>query len=295
MRSPRGLLLVDKPEGPTSHDIVGVARRALGMRRVGHAGTLDPFATGLLLLLVGQATRLSEYFVGMDKTYDAVLRLGAVTDTDDRTGTVTETSEAWRTLEAEAVHRAAAGFRGSLEQIPPAFSAKKVKGERLYAKARRGEVVAPDPVRVEVYALDVTAVELPEVHFRVRCSSGTYVRALGRDIGRTLGVGGHLTELRRTRIGPFDVADAVPPELLTTESAIPRLVDPLQGLAHLPRVELDADEEKRVHHGGFVSCDIDPGGPDLPTLAIREDRLVAVGFVRGGQFRPRKVFAEANA
>ncbi|MGH7700989.1 MAG: tRNA pseudouridine(55) synthase TruB, partial [Gemmatimonadales bacterium] len=161
-----GVLPVAKPAGPTSHDIVARARRALGRRRIGHLGTLDPAAEGLLVLVVGRATRLARYAAGWRKTYEGIIRLGTTTDTDDRTGRVVASSDAWRSLGADAVRAAVARFRGGYEQQPPAFSAVKIAGERAYRRARRGQAVAPPPRRVEIAELEVPAVEPPDVRFR---------------------------------------------------------------------------------------------------------------------------------
>jgi tRNA pseudouridine55 synthase len=203
-----GILLVDKPGGMTSHDVVSRARRALGTRKVGHAGTLDPMATGLLLLGVGSATRLLTYLVGLGKRYTATIRLGAATDTDDAEGSVISTSDA---SAIDAVDTAA--FTGTIEQVPSSFSAVKVDGRRSYDRARAGEEVVLAPRTVTVSRFEVLA-ERHEGAFLdldvvVECSSGTYIRALARDLGRQLGVGGHLTALRREAIGGFDVQDAV--------------------------------------------------------------------------------------
>ncbi len=288
--APSGLLPVDKPAGPTSHDVVAQARKALATRRIGHAGTLDPFATGLLLLVVGWATRLAEYLSGLDKTYEATVRLGTVTDTDDVTGQVVATGEDWRDLTPAAVAAAASRLVGPIDQVPPAFSAKKRGGERAYAKARRGEAVALDPVRVEVHELEVVGVELPDVRVSVRCSAGTYVRALGRDLGDLLEVGAHVRTLRRTAVGDLRVEDAVTLARLGSADVEGCLLDPLAALGHLDRFELEPDEEARVLDGRFVPMgarDV-PGG--RPVLALSAGRLVSVGRVEEHTFRPRKVF-----
>ncbi|MEJ2677872.1 MAG: tRNA pseudouridine(55) synthase TruB [Gemmatimonadota bacterium] len=285
-----GVLPVDKPEGPTSHDLVALARRGTGVRRVGHTGTLDPFASGLLLLCMGRATRLAEYLHPLPKTYVAVARIGQATSTDDRTGDVVSHSDDWRDLSEAAVAAAFTGQRGARLQVPPAFSAKKVRGERLYRRARRGEAVEAAPAPVEIFRLDVRRMALPDVEFEVECSTGTYVRAIARDAGAALGVGGHLSHLRRTRIGPFDVDNALPVDRLDKENAARALVAPLDALAHLPRVEVDDEAAQRIIHGGALSM------PDLPqgTLAVaRAGELVAVAEGDGNLLRPKKVFANA--
>lgn len=288
-----GVLRVDKAEGPTSHDVVAMARRALRVRRIGHTGTLDPFASGLLLLCIGWATRIAEYLVGLPKTYLAVARLGEVTDTDDRTGTVMEATDAWRALTEDRIEEAFHALIGRIRQVPPRYSAKKVAGERMYRSARRGEEVRAEAVEVEIHSLDVLSIELPFVRFRVECSSGTYVRAIARDVGHALGVGAHLTELRRTRIGTHDVAGAVPSDALTDESALRTAwLTPLEALSHLPVVELSAADAGRIAHG--MSIVPPPGAITSGTVALaREGQLLAVADAHPDRLSPRKVFSSA--
>lgn len=213
---PPGLLLVDKPGGMTSHDVVARARRVLSVRKVGHAGTLDPMATGLLVLGVGAATRLLGHVGGHDKTYEATIRFGQATVTDDREGEVlTEASTAH--LDDAAVHAALAAQTGPLQQVPSSVSAVKVEGRRSYDRVRAGEVVELAPRSVTVHRLDVHGIRRPapdllDVDVTVACTAGTYIRAIARDAGAALGVGGHLTALRRTASGPFAVDHAAPVE-----------------------------------------------------------------------------------
>jgi tRNA pseudouridine55 synthase len=202
-----GLVVVDKPGGMTSHDVVARVRRLAGTRKVGHAGTLDPMATGVLVLGVNRATRLLGHLTLSDKRYDATIRLGVRTTTDDAEGDVLDT-RATEDVTAEAVQKALSGLVGEIDQVPSAVSAIKVEGRRAYARFRAGEAVDLPARRVTIHALDVTALDLPTVAISVHCSSGTYVRAIARDVGATLGVGGHLTSLRRTSVGPFDLAVA---------------------------------------------------------------------------------------
>src|SRR3954470_7378446 len=190
--APNGVLPVDKAVGPTSHDAVAAVRRALKTREVGHTGTLDPFASGLLLVCVGRATRLAEYLTGLPKTYVATMRLGEATDTDDLTGEVIHSSDAWRSLSKDAIADALRAQVGTIQQLPPSYSAKKVAGERLYAAARRGETVERKPVAVTIHSIRVLGIDLPDVEFEVECGAGTYIRAIARDTGAALGVGGHL-------------------------------------------------------------------------------------------------------
>jgi tRNA pseudouridine55 synthase len=286
------VLPVDKPEGPTSHDVVGRARKALGVRRIGHTGTLDPFASGLLLLCVGKATRLAEYFSGLAKSYDAEARLGVRTDTLDRDGTVVGESTAWETLTQQDIVRALSALSGDLLQIPPQYSAKKVGGQRAYRMAREGQEVALDPVAVTVHAIELTDLTPPLVRFRVSCSSGTYVRALARDLGDALGVGAHLTGLRRTAIGAWSVAEAVPVDALGDAGRVARsAVPPLQALRHMCTLEVDEEAARRLAVGQSVAVPEDAVTPGIPVAVAHAGVLWAVGEVEGGQLHPRKVFA----
>jgi tRNA pseudouridine55 synthase len=288
---PAGVFPVDKPEGPTSHDVVAVARKALGERRIGHTGTLDPFASGLLLLCVGRATRLAEFLTGLDKTYEATARLGIATDTEDREGEVIAVKDGWQALSASVVADALASFSGDIEQVPPQFSAKKVDGEAMHRKARRGEYVALPPRLVTIHEIELLELALPDVRFRVRCSSGTYIRSLARDVGEALGVGAHLTHLRRTAVGRFSVEDAVSPDALgEAESAASARIDPLTALGHLPTVEADEAGAADLRHGRRIPA---PEGfsssGDLVAVGHLGD-LVAVAEVTDGSVRPKKVF-----
>lgn len=202
-----GVLLVDKPRGPTSHDIVDAVRRRFHCKRVGHCGTLDPMATGLLVLVLGRATKLAEKFSGDDKTYTGTMLLGVETDTQDAEGEVTATKEV-PPLSREQIEAALAKFRGDLMQTPPMFSAKKVGGRALYRAARKGREIAREPKLVHIYDLRITHVALPRLSFLMSCSKGTYVRTLAADIGKELGCGAHLIEIRRHASGKFRVEQA---------------------------------------------------------------------------------------
>lgn len=291
---PLGVLPVDKPVGPTSHDAVAMVRRALRTRQVGHTGTLDPFASGLLLVCVGPSTRLAEYFAPLSKTYVATMRLGEATNTDDHTGEVISTSDAWREVTREVVEAALAEQVGDVLQVPPAFSAKKVDGQRMYDVARRGGEVDLPPVPVTVYGIRVISADLPDVVFEVECGNGTYIRAIARDVGAALGVGGHLRALRRTQIGPHDVERAVPIDQLgDAERVAAAMIAPADALAHLPRVVADARGETDVRHGRTLSAPdgLRVTGPVAVVSAAGE--LLAVGESAEGVVRPRKVFAGA--
>lgn len=289
---PAGVLPVDKPEGPTSHDVVAMARKALKVRRIGHTGTLDPFASGLLLLCIGWATRIAEYLSGLPKTYVAVARLGVTTDTADPTGTVTGESARWRELDADAIARAFQDQVGTFLQRPPRYSAKKVQGVPLHRRARAGEAVEAAPARVTVYELDVLEVSPPDVRFRVRCSAGTYIRAIARDVGEALGTGAHLVELRRTRIGSHDVSDALRLEQLDDAAARARaLLTPADALRHLPAIEVDDAALRDVRAGRAIPAP--PGAPDAgPVRLLSAGRLVAIAEPDDGRLAPRKVFPD---
>lgn len=201
------ILNLDKPGGWTSFDVVRAVRRSLKIKKVGHAGTLDPFATGVLLVCTGRATKRVPELMGFDKEYEAVIRLGVTTDTMDLTGKVSGTAD-FAHVTPELIDRVCEEFRGEIEQIPPMFSAIKIKGERLYKKARRGETVDRPPRAVTIHELEVKGYDAPFLSIRVVCSKGTYIRVLAHDIGERLGCGGHLTSLVRTRIGPYEIAEA---------------------------------------------------------------------------------------
>ncbi|MBT2485561.1 MULTISPECIES: tRNA pseudouridine(55) synthase TruB [unclassified Microbacterium] len=251
-----GILLVDKPPGLTSHDVVARARRAFGTRKVGHAGTLDPMATGLLVLGLEGATRLLTYVVGADKTYAATIRLGQTTGTDDADGEILSEAapEAWTAVTDDAVASGIAALTGRIPQVPSAVSAIKVDGRRAYDRVRAGEDVVLAAREVVVSRFDVVgrreADGTLDLDVMVDCSSGTYIRALARDLGAALGVGGHLTALRRTRVGPFEVADAVTVEHL--EGA--PLLTPGQAAGQILTVlEVSDDEARDLRHGKRLS------------------------------------------
>jgi len=274
---PEGLLLVDKPPGMTSHDVVDAERRELGTRKIGHAGTLDPMATGLLILGVGRATRLLRYFGMLAKTYEGAARLGEETDTLDADGEVIRTSPV--DASRDAVERAAAALVGDSMQTPPAYSAAKVGGRKLYAEARAGRPVEAPPRPIRVEAFEVTAFEGRDVGFRVTCSGGTYVRVLAADLGIALGCGAHLVALRRTAIGPFDVTDANPPG-----KGVPLPIE--RAVAHLPRVELDGEEARAASHGRVLA----PAGVEGPHAVFDpEGRLIGVYRDDGPRAKPEVI------
>jgi tRNA pseudouridine55 synthase len=211
---PDGVLIVDKPSGWTSHDVVARLRTLLRTRRIGHAGTLDPMATGILVILVGKATKASQYLMSRDKTYEGTLRLGQVTNTQDADGEIMETMSVPDSLDAAALAAAMSKMLGDQYQTPPMFSAKKVDGVPLYKLARKGEEIPREPRFIHVGEFSLLGYEAPDAHFRVACSKGTYVRALAHDLGRTLGVGAHLTRLRRVASGEHKIEQSLPLDVL---------------------------------------------------------------------------------
>lgn len=283
-RATDGLVLVDKPEGITSHTAVDRARRALGIRRIGHAGTLDPFATGLLILLVGRATRLLPYLDAEPKVYRATIRFGTSTTTDDLTGDVVQEADA---PPQEVVDRALASFTGHLLQRPPAYSAKRVGGVRAYAAARRGAPLVLEPVGVTVHEWRVLGRNGADLDVEIHCSGGTYIRALARDLGEATGSVAHLAALRRIRGGRFDVADAHTLEDL--DRGVFQVVPPSQAVGQLKQQALDDLEAKRVVHGLGVAAQ---ATGDVVALC-HEDALLAIAVREGDALRPRIVMRDA--
>ena len=280
MTPAEGLLLVDKPAGITSHDVVDRVRRTLATKKVGHAGTLDPMATGLLLIGVGRATRLLRFLGDLAKTYEGTLRLGVETDTLDADGDVVR--ESLVDVTDERVAEAMRSLVGESLQRLPAYSAVKVGGRKLYEAARAGEHLEAEPRAIRVDAFDLLSFDLPDVAFRVICSGGTYVRVLAADVGAAVSTGAHLTALRRTAIGPYRAEEAVMPdavrELLPIEAAV----------GHLPRLDLEADEAEAAFHGRPLGpADIrGPYGVFGP-----DGRLIGVYEDDGPRARPQVILA----
>ncbi|MGC5078085.1 tRNA pseudouridine(55) synthase TruB [Agrococcus sp. DT81.2] len=291
--APDGILLVDKPQGITSHTAVSRARRALGTRKVGHAGTLDPMATGLLILGVGPSTRLLTHMVGLDKTYTATIVLGAATTTDDAEGEVTGTADASHLTSADLAAPMAA-LTGDIEQVPSSVSAIKVDGERAYARVRAGEQVELQARPVTVARFEAVAFRigaLAEVDVIVDCSSGTYIRALARDLGAALGVGGHLSALRRTRIGPFAVDGAPGADALPETGADALLLPPAAAAARiLPVARLDDERAADLASGRRTVALEDESGI---VAAVHGDRLVGIARVSGRRLLPVTNFPTA--
>ncbi|GEB63860.1 tRNA pseudouridine synthase B [Sinomonas atrocyanea] len=286
-----GLVIVDKPRGWTSHDVVGKVRRLAGTRKVGHAGTLDPMATGVLVVGINKATRLLSHIVGTEKTYTATIRLGQRTVTDDAEGEVLEERIAAAVTEQQ-IRDAAAKLTGHILQVPSSVSAIKVAGERSYARVRAGKEVTLEARPVTIHSFDIHAVrrerggKLQDVDVTVRCSSGTYIRALARDLGADLGVGGHLTALRRTQVGPYRIEQAHTLEELAGSLTVLPLADAARSL--LPVRELSDGETVELSFGRRIPA---TGSAELTAAFAPDGELVALVKDVGGQAKPELVFA----
>ncbi len=292
-----GILVVDKPVGMTSHDVVQAVRNGTGIRRAGHTGTLDPRASGVLVILIGPAVRLSEYVSASDKRYQAIIRLGAATDTYDAEGKFTRSSTTPIDITEDQFETELKKFVGEIQQVPPPYSAVKVKGRKAYEMARNGEEVDLEPRLIQVYHLEVLEWAPPEVVVDVHCSSGTYVRSLANDLGDALGYGAYLVGLRRTKSGRFSLRDAVPlrklQEAFRDGTWYKYLIPAAEALADWPSVELDPDLVDTVRHGHRVPAE--PGSkPGLARGVSMQGELVAllelVEGEEGPEWQPKKVF-----
>lgn len=278
-----GVVVIDKPVGPSSFAIVHQARKLTGVRKVGHGGTLDPAASGVLPICLGEGTKIAQFLLDADKEYLATVRLGAATDSYDATGTVTHGQPA-RHVTATAIEDALAAFRGAITQTPPVFSALKRDGRPLYAYARAGEEIAVEARRVRIDTLETQEMvglgtDAPAVRLRVACSKGTYIRSLAHDLGAALGVGGHLEALRRTRSGPFTLEQAIPPEGLVEAAA--RLITPAQALAGLPALTLDPERVLAVSQGKAILWqDLGAAVPWAPAAVDAVDEVKRPDLVR---------------
>lgn len=298
-----GMLVIDKPAEWTSHDVVAKVRKILRTRRVGHTGTLDPFATGVLVVCVNRATRLVQFLTADDKEYLATMRLGFATNTGDLTGEALLPAMDARRITPEQVQEVLEHFRGRIQQIPPMYSAKKVGGMRLYELARRGEEIERQPIEIEIKELElltapIGSLRAQEFSFRVVCSSGTYIRTLAEDIGKRLGVGAHLTELRRARAGGCRLARAVTLERLSELAEAERIGDVLIPMAEalaLPEIELDDDERQAVAHGRSIHRSGNWKAGTLAKLCDDHRQLLAIAEYHAVQsaWRPKVVLVEA--
>ncbi|HEX5068878.1 MAG TPA: tRNA pseudouridine(55) synthase TruB [Vicinamibacterales bacterium] len=293
-----GVLLVDKPSGPTSHDIVARLRSVSGERSIGHTGTLDPLASGLLPLVLGRATRLAQFLTGGDKTYDAVIRLGSFTDTDDAQGQAVPDAGGGPRPDDAALDAALTAFRGTFLQVPPRHSAKKIAGHKAYDLARQDRPVDLDPVSVTVRSLDLISRSGDDVRLTVTATAGFYVRALARDIGQALGCGAHLAALRRTRSGTFGVEQALPfADVERLGRDVERhLLSPSEALRDLAVVTVTELGLRRARHGNPLSPEhlsgrwVPPGAAPVRVLD-EAGRLVALAYARGGALHPSVVLS----
>jgi tRNA pseudouridine55 synthase len=307
-----GALIIDKPEGITSHTAVARVRRAAGTRRVGHAGTLDPFASGVLVVCVGRATRLVQFLVGLDKEYLACVRLGFATDTQDLTGKQITPLISSNEVSVESIARVLDEFTGEQSQLPPMYSAKKVAGERLYKAAREGREVARSLVTINIHSIELVARSQPtlglnedgtrDFNIRVRCTSGTYIRTLAHDIGARLGVGAHLAALRRTAVGGFDLSRAMALDEVERAgqdgSLASCLTSPAEMLPQLPLMRLDEAGVRRVANGCEVvltaaQADLLAGTTQPVRLCDEKGELIAIGepVQSRGSVKPRVVLS----
>jgi tRNA pseudouridine55 synthase len=280
-----GILLVDKPAGFTSHDVVAIARGAIHISRVGHTGTLDPFATGLLVLLTGQATRLAQYVDGEPKVYETTIAFGTETDTDDVTGAPVRTAPA---PSRPAIDEAVARLTGPIDQLPPAYSARQAGGVRAYAAARRGTPLELEPTPIVVHRWTILAREDASITARIECSGGTYIRSLGRDLGRLTGSAAHLSSLRRLASGPFTVDQAITLDDLRARRY--SLLPMTEGIRSMPRQVLTPDEVTRVSHGNPVAATI---AGQRAALTANDGRLIAIASLHGANWQPSTVFPNA--
>ncbi len=280
-----GILLVDKPEGLSSARVVSIVKRRLKVKKVGHTGTLDPFATGLLPIAVGKGTKLSRFYLGGNKAYQATLRLGIQTDTYDKTGeTVAKADEGVMAgLTEDRVKEAVAGFLGPQEQVPPVYSALKHKGVPLYRLARQGKAVTKPPRSIEILDIRVTRMELPQVEIFVSCSGGTYIRSIAHDLGEQLGCGAHLSALRRTGSSQFRVEDALTMDTLEkmeSEELVPHILPPSQCIPFLPKLEVGEEILARIRHGQPLTKkdigDVTDPGADTIRITTADDQLLAL-------------------
>jgi tRNA pseudouridine55 synthase len=294
-----GVLVIDKPIGMTSHDVVQTVRRGTGIRRAGHTGTLDPRASGVLVVLVGPAVRISEYVSASDKRYQATIRLGSTTDTYDAEGRVLQSSPVPELVEDD-LDRVLQTFVGEIEQVPPPYSAVKVGGRKAYEMAREGEEVNLAPRKINVYSLEILEWETPELVIDVFCSSGTYVRSLAADLGERLGCGAHLSGLRRTKSGRFTLRDAVPlrrlQEAFQNGTWYRYLIPAAEALADWPAIEMDPDQVDLIVHGHRIPASAvgAPGSGEglwARALSQQSDLVALILFDETTQeWQPKKVF-----
>lgn len=282
-----GLLCIDKPAGLTSHDVVREIRSISSLRRVGHTGTLDPLATGLLILCVGPATRLAEYLVALPKSYSATIRLGQETDTYDAEGDIV--ADAPVSVKKNDLDQILAQFLGQIEQIPPIYSAVKQDGQPLYKRARQGLTVTPKARLVTIYEIELLSWESPILQLRVVCSSGTYIRSIAHDLGQQLDCGGHIRSLRRNSIGPFDVGDAVSLDELSKANWREFLQPTDTAVAHLPRLDLSASEALKLRQGQQLARRCGQPENEIVRAYDSHGRFIGIAVAQGERWQPRKI------
>ncbi|MGI9056057.1 MAG: tRNA pseudouridine(55) synthase TruB [Pyrinomonadaceae bacterium] len=284
-----GILIIDKPEGWTSHDVVGKMRKILKIKRIGHTGTLDPFATGVLVILVGKATRLAQFLDKDKKSYEAEIAFGFETDTGDRTGSAKCKVQSAKSVSVEDVEKILPEFRGEILQTPPMYSAKKIEGKKLYELARKGIEIERQPVKVKIYDLEIikdtqnSKLKTQNFVLRVACSAGTYIRTLAEDIGRRLETGAHLAELRRTRAGKFDLSKAVTLEELdkiVTENRLNKITISMnEAISHLPQFVLSEEEIMKTRNGLRLKKEnFDANDGENVRMIDENENLLAVGI-----------------
>lgn len=300
-----GILIIDKPAGLTSHDVVSRLRRILQTKKIGHTGTLDPFATGVLVMLVGKATRLAKFLDKDEKSYAAIVRFGFETDTGDRMGELRATDHELRNLSVNEIEAVLPEFTGEIEQVPPMYSAKKVKGKKLYELARKGVEIKREPVNISVKNLEITNCEvtvndakgeIQDFELNVTCSAGTYIRTLAEDIGKKVGVPCHLAELRRTKAGRFEVSQAVTieglEEIVKANELNKFLISMNEAISHLPKVVLNTEEVELIKNGRRYYFDEQELTDQQAVRMIDAERnLIAVGYVNSNEkfIQPRIV------
>ena len=286
-----GVLVVDKPSGITSHDVVNVVRRLARTRRVGHAGTLDPMATGVLVVLVGPATRLSRFAMRGDKRYHSVVRLGEITNTYDADGEITERRTV--TVDRAAIEDALTAFVGPIEQIPPMYAAIKVKGRKLYELARQGKEIQREPRAVTIHAIDILDWQPPDLTLDIACSSGTYIRSLAHDLGQQLGCGGHIRELRRKASGPFTIAQARPlaelEELYAEGHLTEALLPPRTALSVMPAAIMTPEQERALRYGQQIDLQTSAAAESIQAHDSQGNLIAVLTKVSDTQYRPTLV------
>ena len=291
-----GVLVVDKPSGMTSHDVVNVVRRLARTRRVGHAGTLDPLATGVLVVLVGPATRLSRFAMRGDKRYRSVVRMGEITDTYDADGEITERRTV--TVDRTAIENALTAFMGPIEQIPPMYAAIKVKGRKLYELARQGKEIRREPRVVTIHAIDIVDWQPPDLTLDVACSSGTYIRSLAHDLGQQLSCGGHIRELRRLVSGPFAIVQARPlaelEELYAVGGLAEALLPPQTTLRGMPTAIVTLEQERALRYGQEIDIQASNAVESIQAHDQQGNLIAVLTRVSDAQYRPTLVLPPSD-